>query len=89
MSGERPVVSVGDVLRLGGEDYLHGAGPFEYGRSELRLRVKHVSRNWRILAKDWIPLIGMEILPGGADGPDRALIVRRSAFPGCREVIGG
>ncbi|WP_326556179.1 hypothetical protein [Micromonospora sp. NBC_01796] len=50
----------------------------DLGEGTLRLRVTHVPEG----ADAWQGLIGVEILPGGGDGPDRALIVRVQALPG-------
>lgn len=76
-----PIINVGDLLTLRGDDYLHGHDPAQPGTTELRVRVKHHPGNPSVLTRDWIPLIGTEILPTGTDGPDRALIVRRTALP--------
>lgn len=33
MTGDRPLVQVGDPLELREGDYLHGSGPYEYGEA--------------------------------------------------------
>lgn len=75
-------VGIGDVLELSDEDYFVGTGPpFDYGGARLRVRVKHLptgAAGWR---GDWLSLIAVEILPGGHDGRDLAMIVHRRAFP--------
>ncbi|MGW4465736.1 hypothetical protein [Micromonospora sp. NPDC004704] len=54
----------------------------DLGEGTLRPRVTHVPEGADAWQGDWISLIGVEILPGGGGGPDRALIVRVQALPG-------
>jgi hypothetical protein len=80
MSGT-PLVSVGDILDLSDGDYFTGSGPFDYGAAKMRVRVKHVpmgTAGWR---GDWLSMLVVEVLAGGRDGVDLAMIVHRRAFP--------
>jgi hypothetical protein len=79
-----PLVAVGDVLDLADGDYFIGSGPFDYGGTKVRVRVKHVpvgAAGWR---GDWLSMLVVEVLAGGRDGRDLSMIVHRRALLGDR-----
>jgi hypothetical protein len=75
------LVSVGDVLELADGDYFTGSGPFDYGAAKMRVRVKHVPQGAAGWRGDWLSLLVVEVLAGGRDGVDLAMIVHRRVFP--------
>ncbi|RKR87450.1 hypothetical protein BDK92_1726 [Micromonospora pisi] len=83
--GERPLVSVGDVLDLSDGLYHHGSrGDLRAGQGELRVRVRALPAG----AGEWtghrVSLTGVRILADGADGAELSLVVHRRALPGWR-----
>jgi hypothetical protein len=76
------LVTVGDVLNLEDGDYFTGAGPFDYGDRKMRVRVKHVPPGAAGRRGDWLGMLVVEVLAGGADGRDLAIIAHQRVLPG-------
>jgi hypothetical protein len=72
----RVSVQPGQVLHLTEQDY-------QYGQGDVTLRVTRVRLGTsRRYDRQWVWLEGTELLPDGADGDTRSVLVKVTALPG-------
>lgn len=68
-------VSPGQVLELSEQDYRYGEGDLTLRVTRVRLDIS------RWYDRQWVWLEGVVLLPDGADGGSRSVLVRVAALP--------
>jgi hypothetical protein len=76
------LVSVGQVVNIAPGDFRYGRAPTPQSETHpLHLRVTHVPKNLAAVKPDWVALLGVELQPGGVDGPHQCVVIRTRALP--------